>query len=66
MVIVELNVVLGLINLKLKEHYRLNQEICSIRYGNDLLVADLVERQLGGLILIKGCALKLVAESRQT
>ena len=60
MVVVELNVVLGLINLKLNEHYRLNQEIHSIGYGNNLLVAYLVERHLSGLILIKKCALKLV------
>ena len=55
MVIVELNVVLGLANLKLNEHYRLNQEICSVGNDNDLLVAYLVERHLSGLILIKGC-----------
>ena len=39
-----LNVVLGLINLKLNRHYRLNQEIRSVGNGNDLLVAYLVER----------------------
>ena len=60
MVVVELNVILGLINLKLNEHYRLNQEICSIGYGNNLLIAYLVERHLSELILIKGCALKLM------
>ena len=60
MVVVELNVVLGLINLKLNEHYRLNREIRSVGYGNNLLVAYLVERHLSGLILTKGCALKLV------
>ena len=60
MIVVELNVVLGLINLKLNEHYRLNREICSVGYGNNLSVAYLVERHLSGLILIKGCALKLV------
>ena len=60
MVIVERNVALGLINLELNEHYRLNREIYSIGYSNNLLVAHLVERHLSGLILIKGCALKLV------
>ena len=54
-----LNVILGLINLKLKRHYRLNLEIHSVGKGNDLLVAHLVERHLSMLILIKGCALKL-------
>ena len=60
MVVVELNFVLGLINLKLNEHYRLNREIYSVGYGNNLSVAYLVERHLSGLILFKGCALKLV------
>ena len=60
MVIVVLNVVLGLANLRLNWHYRLNREIGSVGYGNDLLVAYLVERHLSGLILIKGCAVKLV------
>ena len=55
-----LNVVLGLINLKLNRHYRLNREIRSVGNGNDLLVAYLVERHLSRLILIKGCVLKLV------
>ena len=55
-----LNVVLGLANLRLNRHYRLNREIGSVGYGNDLLVAYLVERHLSRLILIKGCALKLV------
>ena len=55
-----LNVVLGMINLKLNRHYRLNREIGSVGNGNDLLVAYLVERHLSRLILIKGCALKLV------
>ena len=59
MVIVVLNVILGLANLRLNWHYRLNREIGSVGYGNDLLVAYLVERHLSGLILIKGCALKL-------
>ena len=60
MVVVELNVILGLINLKLNEHYRLNREICSVGYDNNLLVAYLVERHLSGLILFKVCTLKLV------
>ena len=60
MVIVVLNVILGLANLRLNWHYRLNREIGSVGYDNDLLVAYLVERHLSGLILIKGCALKLV------
>ena len=60
MVVVELNVILGLINLKLNEHYRLNREICSIGYGNNLLVAYFVERHLSELVSIKGCTLKLV------
>ena len=55
-----LNVILGLINLKLNRHYRLNREIRSVGNGNDLLVAYLVGRHLSRLILIKGCALKLV------
>ena len=49
-----LNVILGLANLRLNLHYRLNREIGSVGYGNDLLVAYLVERHLSGLILIKG------------
>ena len=60
MVVVELNVILGLINLKLNRRYRLNREIGFVGNGNNLLVAWLVERQSSGLILIKGCALKLV------
>ena len=55
-----LNVILGLINLKLNRHYRLNREIRFVGNGNNLLVAYLVERHLSRLILIKGCALKLV------
>ena len=50
-----LNVILGLINLRLNQHYRLNREIGSVGNGNDLLIAYLVERHLSGLILIKGC-----------
>ena len=59
MIVVELNVVLGVINLELNEHYRLNREICSVGYGNNLLITYLVERHLKELILIKSCALKL-------
>ena len=55
-----LNVILGLANLRLNLHYGLNREIGSVGYGNNLLVAYLVGRHLSGLILIKGCALKLV------
>ena len=55
-----LNLILGLINLKLNRHYRLNREIRSVGNDNDLLVAYLVERHLSRLILIKGYALKLV------
>ena len=54
-----LNVILGLANLRLNLHYRLNREIGSIGYGSNLLITYLVERHLSGLILIKGCALKL-------
>ena len=54
-----LNVILGLTNLRLNLHYRLNREIGSVGYGNNLLITYLVEKHLSGLILIKGCALKL-------
>ena len=54
-----LNVILGLANLRLNLHYRLNREIGSVGYGNNLLITYLVERHLSGLILIKSCALKL-------
>ena len=54
-----LNVVLGLINLKLNRHYRLNREIGSVGNDNNLLVAYLVERHLSMLILIKGCVFKI-------
>ena len=54
-----LNVILGLAKLRLNLHYRLNREIGSVGYGNNLLIIYLVERHLSGLILIKGCALKL-------
>ena len=54
-----LNVILGLANLRLNLHYRLNREIGSVGDGNNLLIIYLVERHLSGLILIKDCALKL-------
>ena len=54
-----LNVILGLANLRLNLYYRLNREIGSVGYGNNLLITYLVERHLSGLILIKGCVLKL-------
>ena len=60
MVIVVLDVILGLANRRLNLHYRLNREIGSIGYSNNLLITYLVKRLLSGLILIKGCALKLV------
>ena len=54
-----LNVILGLANLRLNLHYRLNREIGSVGYDNNLLITYLVERHLNRLILIKGCTLKL-------
>ena len=54
-----LNVILGLANLRLNLHYRLNREIGFVGYGNNLLITYLVKRHLSGLILIKGCTLKL-------
>ena len=54
-----LNVILGLANIRLNLHYRLNREIGSVRDGNNLLITYLVEIHLSGLILIKGYALKL-------
>ena len=59
MVIVVLNIILGLANLRLNLHYRLNREIDFVNYGNNLLIIYLVERHLRELILSKGCALKL-------
>ena len=50
-----LNVILGLGNLRLNLHYRLNREIGSVGYGNNLLITYLVEKHLSGLILVKGC-----------
>ena len=54
-----LNVILGMANLRLNLHYRLNREIGFVGYGNNLLITYLVDRHLRELILIKGCALKL-------
>ena len=54
-----LNVILGLANLRLNLHYRLNREIGSVGYGNNLLITYLVEKHLSGLILIKRLCLKL-------